>query len=84
MASNFRPQSGRVSHPTPRDNVSTGVIDPNAMYRADEAKARAGWGKDAFASARRKGLPVHRCGKRVYVVGADLIAFITSEKGGQA
>ena len=58
-----------------------GQINPDTLYRADEAKLRAGWGKEAFASARKRGLKTHRCGKRVYVSGADLIAFITKEGG---
>jgi hypothetical protein len=72
------------SQPVSREPVTpelSGPIDPDALYRADEAKSRLGWGKEAFASARKRGLKTHRCGKRVYVTGADLIAFITKEGG---
>jgi hypothetical protein len=43
----------------------------------DEAAARLGWGGHALRAARRRGLKVHRCGKRGYVAGRDLLAFIT-------
>jgi len=59
-----------------------GAIVSNAIYRADEAKARMGWKDAAFRAACRRGLKVHRVGKRAYVTGADLAAFIT--KGGSA
>jgi hypothetical protein len=39
-----------------------------------------GWGGHALRAARRRGLKIHRCGKRGYVCGADLLHFIT--KGG--
>lgn len=66
--------------PTDRPQITPGVIDPDAVYRADEAKARAGWRDAAFRAACRNGLRVHRSGKRAYVAGIDLVAFIT--KGG--
>lgn len=59
-----------------------GAIVSDAIYRADEAKARMGWKDAAFRAACRNGLKVHRVGKRAYVSGADLAAFIT--KGGSA
>jgi len=57
-----------------------GAIFPDAIYRADELKARMGWRDAAFRAACRNGLRVHRVGKRAYIAGADLAAFIT--KGG--
>lgn len=60
-----------------------GAIFPDAIYRADEAKARMGWKDAAFRAACRNGLKVHRVGKRAYVTGADLATYITS-KGGAA
>jgi len=57
-----------------------GAILSDALYRLDEAAARLGWGGHALRAARRRGLRVHRCGKRGYVTGADLLAFVT--KGG--
>ena len=66
--------------PTDRPQSIPGSILPDAIYRADEAKARMGWKDAAFRAACRRGLKVHRVGKRAYVTGADLAAFIT--KGG--
>ena len=68
--------------PTDRPQSIPGSILPDAIYRADEAKARMGWKDAAFRAACRRGLRVHRVGKRAYVTGADLAAFIT--KGGSA
>ena len=61
-----------------------GAISANEIYRSDEAKARAGWRDSAFRAACRRGLKVHRCGKRTYVTGAALVAFITKQPEGGA
>lgn len=61
--------------------ASPGAISPGDVYRADEAKARAGWRDAAFRAACRRGLKVHRCGKRTYVTGAALVEFITGQAG---
>jgi len=45
-------------------------------------KSRMGWRDAAFRAAVRAGLKTHRSGKRLYVLGADLIAFVTGAKGG--
>jgi hypothetical protein len=66
--------------PTDRPQLIPGSILPDAIYRADEAKARMGWRDAAFRAACRNGLRVHRVGKRAYIAGADLAAFIL--KGG--
>ena len=73
--------SGRLPSSGPTQYVP-GAIVSNAIYRADEAKARMGWKDAAFRAACRRGLKVHRVGKRAYVTGADLAEFIT--KGGSA
>jgi len=52
-----------------------GAIAPECRYRLG-----LGWGGHALRAARRRGLKIHRSGKRGYVTGADLLAFIT--KGG--
>jgi hypothetical protein len=59
-----------------------GAITPDAIYRLDEVKARMGWRDAAFRAAVRAGLKTHRSGKRIYVLGSDLIAFVTRAKGG--
>ena len=60
-----------------------GAIIPDAIYRLDELRARMGWRDAAFRAAVRAGLKVHRSGKRVYVLGTDLIEFVTRDKGGK-
>ena len=67
-----------------RDKVLTdgslavpGTVYADAVYRADELKARMGWRDAAFRAACRRGLKTHRVGKRVYIAGADAIAFVT-------
>ncbi len=61
--------------------VTSGEILPGAMYRIDEAKARMGWRNSAFRAACRAGLKTYRNGRRTYVMGSDLVAFITREGG---
>ncbi|MEI6257957.1 MAG: hypothetical protein WCQ77_15085 [Planctomycetota bacterium] len=56
---------------------TAGAIIPDTLYRLDEAKARMGWRDAAFRAAVRVGLRVFRSGKRIYVLGSDLIAFVT-------
>ena len=69
------------SRPTDRPpQLVPGAILSDALYRLDEAAARMGWGGHALRAARRRGLKIHRCGKRGYIAGRDLIAFVT--KGG--
>lgn len=56
---------------------NAGMIIPDAVYRLDEVKSRMGWRDAAFRAAVRAGLRTHRSGKRLYILGSDLIAFIT-------
>lgn len=59
--------------------AAPGIVNADAVYRADELKARMGWREAAFRSACRRGLKTHRVGKRVYIAGADAIAFVTGK-----
>jgi hypothetical protein len=56
-----------------------GVIEAAAAYTLEEIQARLQLGKAAWRSARREGLPVRRVGRRGYVVGADLIAWLQKQ-----
>ena len=60
--------------------MGTPLLAALRQDRLDEAAARVGGGSLALRAARRRGLKVHRFGKRGFVAGADLIALIT--KGG--
>lgn len=62
--------------------AAQGAISRDEVYRADEAKIRMGWRDAGFRAACRRGLEVHRCGKRTYVTGVALLEFITGGKGG--
>ena len=66
--------SSDTDKPEPRPN---GSIVKDALYRLDELKARMGWRDAAFRAAVRAGLKIYRSGKRTYVLGTDLIAFVT-------
>jgi hypothetical protein len=66
----------------PHHGIS-GTIFGDALYRADEFKARMGWRDAAFRAACRKGLRTYRVGKRVFVTGADVLAFIQREGGAE-
>ena len=61
---------------------TTGSVDLDTLYRLDEAKARMGWRDAAFRAAVRAGLTVYRSGKRSFLLGSDLIAFVTRTTGG--
>lgn len=63
--------------------TSIGAVIPNALYRLDEIKARMGWRDAAFRAAVRAGLKTHRSGKRLYVLGSDLIDFVTKREVGR-
>jgi hypothetical protein len=65
--------------PASSGTLVPGTVYSDAVYRADELKARMGWREAAFRSACRSGLKTHRVGKRVYITGADAIAFVTSK-----
>lgn len=58
--------------------ASQGCIEPGVLYRLDEAKARMGWRDAGFRAAIRAGLKVYRAGKRVYILGSDLIEYVTA------
>lgn len=62
---------------------AAGSIDPEALYRLDEVKARMGWRDAAFRVAVRAGLKIYRSGKRTYVLGTDLVAFVTKGEAGR-
>ena len=58
-----------------------GAIAKDAMYSLPEIKSRLGISDSGLREARRKGLPVHRFGKRGFISGAELIDFVTRDRG---
>lgn len=57
-----------------------GAILPEALYRRDELLARMGWRDASFREALRNGLKAYKCGKRIFILGRDVIDFVTSGK----
>ncbi len=74
-----RSRQGQASVTLPQS--IPGTIFADALYRSDELKARMGWKDAAFRAACRKGLKIHRLGKRVYVTGADVLSFVRQQGG---
>lgn len=81
------PSKSEQSHKRKREGMTKpdrpppapGEIRRDAIYRGDEFIARMGMTASSFRSAKRRGLKTHTVGKRVYVSGADAIAFVTRE-----
>jgi hypothetical protein len=69
--------------PSKTEPESGGPVIGGALYRLDEVKARMGWRDAAFRAAVRAGLKTHRSGKRLYVLGSDLIDFVTKREAGR-
>lgn len=62
-----------------------GGIDPSMLYRRDELLARLGWGSAAYRTAIRQGLRTFESGRRTFILGSDLVAYVkatsTAEEG---
>lgn len=59
--------------------TSVGEIKADAMYTLEELRSRTGLGLAALRTARRSGLKVRRVGRRGYVLGKDLMAYVERE-----
>ena len=59
-------------------SLTPGVIEPQALYTADEARRRLRIGAWAWRKMRRDGLNVIRVSGRAYVRGFCLIEFLES------
>ena len=55
-----------------------GEIRADAIYTLHELQQRTGLGQAALRTARRRGLKIKRIGRRGYVLGRDLIAYLES------
>jgi hypothetical protein len=66
--------SGASQHSTP-----PGYVQADALYTLQELSRRLQLGVSALRQARRRGLVIHRVGRRGYVLGRDLIAWIEKE-----
>lgn len=68
-----------TNDPSRRPPVADTSIDPARLYRGDDLAARMGWRPSGWRAARRAGLRAIRVGKRWFVKGSDLIAFVESQ-----
>lgn len=53
-----------------------GLVVADAVYRLDEIQSRLKLGTGALRAARRAGLPVKKIGRRSFILGSDVIAFL--------
>ncbi len=51
-------------------------IRTDEVYTLAEFQRRTGLGRHGIRAARRRGLPVRRCGRNHYVAGADWAEFL--------
>lgn len=54
------------------------IIEAGAVYAKAELRRRLRWSESAWRSAVRAGLPVHRQGRQIFVLGDEFLAFIRS------
>lgn len=59
-------------------------ITQDGLYRLDDFKKAMGWGDRALRSARRDGLPVRYFGGRGFVLGKDVIDWMTTRSADSA
>jgi hypothetical protein len=60
--------------------ASAGRIAADELYTLAEIKLRLGLGAAALRTARRRGLKVRKIGRRGFVLGKDVIAFIERDR----
>lgn len=60
----------------PKRPDAPGQVTADAIYTLEEIQRRLGLGAHAMRAARRAGLRVRRIGRRGYVLGRDVLAFI--------
>ena len=56
--------------------TASGCISADQLYTLEEIRARLGLGLAALRTARRQGLKVRRIGRRGYVLGRDVMAYV--------
>ena len=63
----------------PHRAVPAGPIHADTLYPIEQGKGLLGWGSRNLASAKQRGLKVLCFGKRSYLLGADIIAFLQEQ-----
>lgn len=54
-------------------------IKSGEVLLTEEFKHRMGWGQKAWVAARRRGLPVHKTGRRIFIVTDEVIEWMKSQ-----
>jgi hypothetical protein len=54
-------------------------IKAGEVYRLDDFRERAGWGRAAMRAMRKRGLRVRRIGKYAYISADDFIALLDEQ-----
>ena len=62
---------------TPRPDAP-GLVTADSLYTLTEIQDRLKLGQHAMRQARRAGLRVRRIGRRAFVLGRDVMAFVES------
>jgi hypothetical protein len=60
---------------TPRPEAP-GLVTADSLYTLAEIQERLKLGQHAMRQARRAGLPVRRIGRRAFVLGRDVMAYV--------
>jgi hypothetical protein len=56
-----------------------GIVTADAVYTLDEAQRRLRLGKQAWRTARLASLPVRQVGRRRYVLGRDVLEWLSAQ-----
>ena len=59
---------------TPSDFSSS--IEPHILYEIGKFERRMGWGRGTTRQARRNGMQVRYCGRKLYVLGQHAIDYV--------
>lgn len=62
----------------PKQNAGL-PIRIDEVYTLTDFQKRTGLGRAGVRAARRRGLPVHQCGRNRYVMGADWADFLRAK-----
>lgn len=64
--------------------TTPGLIESHVIYQQAEYCKRMGWGRRAYDAAVRRGLPVMRSGKRVYLHGAAVLEWLQRDSAARS
>jgi hypothetical protein len=69
------------STPKPKGGAAgSSPIRIDEIYPLVEFQRRTGLGRNGLRAARRRGLPVSKCGRNRYVAGADWAEFLQTQR----